>query len=293
MENKELAAPANNYLGLGFADIKNVAQALSATGIFEDAKDAGVAFAKILAGQEMGLTPFKAMQEISFIKGKPSLSSNAKAAAIKTSGRYNYEVRSWDNTHCEIEFFENGKSKGKIDYTQADAKLAGVYDRNPNYKTNPKAMYFAGAIRQGQRAFCPDATNGISTYDREEIIEAQVVEPVAETQAPDANSPAPIPDKPSPAKPEVEIAATEPESDRATAVQLRKIMALTRDIVGSDPDNQKAFVYSLAQVESRTEITKSKANDLIYRLENPSEEDQEMIEFFKTSKKEDGDVHFE
>src|SRR6266516_1782740 len=178
---KELAiAPERqNYLGLDFAQIKNVAQALALSGIFEDAKDANVAFAKVLAGQEMGLTPFQSLREISFIKGKPNVSANVKAAKIKASGKYNYRVISWDTKHCEIEFYEAGKPIGKVDYTESDAKDSGVYDRNQQYKLNPKAMYFAGAIRQGQRAYCPDTMGGIPTYDREEleIVEGEMVEP--------------------------------------------------------------------------------------------------------------------
>jgi hypothetical protein len=166
--------PASNYLGLEYSTMKLVAQALAATGIFDDAKDINIAFAKIMAGQEMGITPFKAMQEISFIKGKHNLSATAKAAAIKSSGKYNYRVLSWDTKHCEIEFYEYGQPVGTIDYTEADAKSEGVYDRNQQYKINPKAMYFAGAIRKGQRAYARDAVNGIATYDDEEMARVEV-----------------------------------------------------------------------------------------------------------------------
>lgn len=175
--SKELAVtPANNYLGMELADIKNVAQVMFASGIFKDLRDTNMAFAKILAGQEMGITPFAALQEITFINGKPSLSATSKAAKIKQSGKYDFKIVELDAKHCILEFFEHGKSRGKVEYNEEMAKLGGEYSRNPNYKTHPDDMYYAGAVRKGQKRYAPDALSGVSTYDPEEWTEGEIVE---------------------------------------------------------------------------------------------------------------------
>jgi len=302
---KELAtvqAP-QSYLGLDFAQIKNVAQALALSGIFDDAKDANVAFAKVLAGQELGLTPFQSLQEISFIKGKPNVSANVKAAKIKASGKYNYRVTAWDTTHCEIEFYELGKAVGKVDYTEADAKRSGVYDRNSQYKTGPKAMYFAGAIRQGQRAYCPDTMGGIPTYDREEleIVEGEIVEPaktVARETPPEPTA-APVNvintedeeflAQRFPTEEERAAAAKKAEEDydssieMITAPQQRKIFAILNSKDIKDAEQQKSVVYGLVEttfgkkITSGKELTKVQAIELITALEAADGEELKMF----------------
>lgn len=254
-------SPAANYLGLGFTDIKNVATALFASGIFKDVRDANVAFAKILAGQEMGLTPFAAMQEISFINGKPSLSANAKAAKVKQSGKYDYKIVELDGTHCVLEFSQNGKSQGKVEYTEDMAKLGGEYNRNPNYKTHPDDMYFAGAMRKGQKRFAPDATGGISTYDREEWVDGEIIEPVPEPMPPGMDV----------------VAEALADIDKAltpiTPAQRNKIFAILGTDKGiKDKEAQKRIIQAMVksefdlEIESTNELTKEQANDLIEKL---------------------------
>ena len=47
---------------------------------------------KILAGQEMGYGPFASVQGIHVIQGKPTMSANLMASAVKNSARYDYRV---------------------------------------------------------------------------------------------------------------------------------------------------------------------------------------------------------
>ncbi len=295
MDENKLAVthPQTTYLGLSFADIKNVAQALALSGIFDDAKDANVAFAKVLAGQELGLTPFQSLQEISFIKGKPSVSANVKAAKIKASGKYDYRVRTWTTSGCEIEFFQDGKSVGKINYTEEDARRAGVYDRNPVYKSNPKAMYFAGAIRQGQRAYCPDTMGGIPTYDHEELVEAEVVEPGSQT-LPESPQTVAVTETRSTGtdkgEPETEISPEDIEAtiddaftpNPMTDAQRRKLYAMLNS-KGIKGDAQKTIILAFAkselglEIESTTELSKEDAMSLIDVLEK---QDSETLQLF-------------
>lgn len=289
-DNELATVPANRYLDLDLAEIRNVATALAASGIFKDASQANIAFAKILAGQEIGLTPFKAMQELSFINGRPSLSASAKAAAIKSHPKYDYKVVELDDKHCILEFFEWNKSVGKVEFNEEMAKTGGEYNRNPNYKTHPDDMYFAGALRKGQRRHAPDALNGVATYDREELIidESDVVDvtsPKREVPAMPANGdwvqePGEIAPKPEEVTPPPEPAKVDPK-------QLRQIMAQLKEHGITEPESQKQIVYNMGQVKSRTELTYDSAQDIIDRLKGPQGEDKAMLEFFASPKEED------
>jgi len=158
-------------------DLQRVARMLAASNYF-DAKAAGgdTAIAqiatKILAGAEMGYGPFASVQGIHVIQGKPVISANLMAAAVKRSGRYDYRVRRLDNTGCDLEFLQrNGdkwESVGKSTFTDADAKAAGLLGKD-NWGKFPRNMFFARAMSNGIRFFCPDVFDGSAVYTPDEL----------------------------------------------------------------------------------------------------------------------------
>lgn len=129
------------------------------SGYFADTREASQAIVKVLAGREMGIGPIAAMTGIYIVKGRVTLSANLMAAQIKRSGRYNYIVRSMTDIGCSIEFFDNGQSIGFSDFDEADAKAAGLLG-GENWKKFPRNMYFARAISNGAKWFCPDVFSG-------------------------------------------------------------------------------------------------------------------------------------
>lgn len=139
-------------------DLMSLGKVLATSGYFQDARDAGQAIVKVLAGQELGFGPIASMTGIYIVKGRVTLSANLIAAAIKRSGRYNYRVLRLDNEGCEIEFCEGGKPLGTSSFTDADAKAAGLSGENwSKYRRN---MMFARAISNGAKWFCPDVFGG-------------------------------------------------------------------------------------------------------------------------------------
>jgi hypothetical protein len=124
---------------------------------------------KVMAGREMGYGPFASVQGIHVIQGKPALSANIMAAAVKASTRYDYRVRKMDATLCEIEFFERtatGKeSLGVSSFSAAEAKAAQV----KNMDKFPRNMLFARAMSNGVKWYCPDVFNGNAVYVPEEL----------------------------------------------------------------------------------------------------------------------------
>jgi len=154
-------------------DVRNVARLLAASNYFEakGGSDAAIAqlATKVLAGREMGFAPFASVNGIHVIQGKPTVSANLMAAAVKGSGRYDYRVRKMDDAAVSIEFFERvgGKleSIGVSTFTAEDAKKAGTQ----NMAKFARNMLFARAMSNGVRWYCPDVFSGNAVYTPEEL----------------------------------------------------------------------------------------------------------------------------
>ena len=149
-------------------NITSLGQIFAQSGFFSDAKEASKAIVKILAGQELGLPPIASMTGIDIIKGKISLSAVAMATVLKRHGDYDYRVRKHDNNGCEIEFFHKGESLGISSFTIEDAKQAKLFESQPNYKKYPRNMFYARAMSNGIRWYCPEVLGG-PTYTPGEL----------------------------------------------------------------------------------------------------------------------------
>ena len=155
------------------AELTGIAKLLAASGYFDAKGTAEQAVAqlatKILAGREMGLGPFAAVQGIHVIQGRPALSANLIASAIKSSPKYDYRVKRLDPEACELEFFERVGGRleplGVSTFTAADARAAGTQ----NMQKFARNMLFARAISNGARWYCPDLFAGNAMYVPEEL----------------------------------------------------------------------------------------------------------------------------
>lgn len=154
-------------------ELKRLGMMLATSGYFETAQNRDVAVAqmcvKVMAGRELGFGPFASVNGIHVIKGKPAVSANLMAAAVKANPRYDYRVRKMDNDSVAIEFFEieNGKraSLGMSEFTRQDAKAAGTQ----NMERYGRNMMFARAMSNGVKWFCPDVFDGNLVYVPEEL----------------------------------------------------------------------------------------------------------------------------
>jgi hypothetical protein len=204
---------------LNVADLRQTAQLLAMSGFFEAKGSGEQAVAqlatKILAGREMGFGPYASVNGIHIIQGKPTVSANLMAAAVKASGRYDYRVRQMDDAACKIEFFQRAGDKmesiGVSSFSAEDAKKAGTQ----NLQKFARNMLFARAMSNGVRWYCPDVFMAGSVYTPEEmgatvdvetgeIIEAEVRRmPEPDKPAPNGNGrkvqpkPEPEPEMPS------------------------------------------------------------------------------------------------
>jgi hypothetical protein len=155
---------------MSFNETKDLGALLASSGYFADAKEANQAVVKILTGREMGIGPMASMSGIYVIQGKPSLSANLMASAIKRSGKYDYRIREHTNEICRIEFFQSGESLGESSFSKEDAQTAGALEgqNKHSWKKYPRNMLFARAMSNGARFFTPDIFGG-PVYDPEEL----------------------------------------------------------------------------------------------------------------------------
>lgn len=150
-------------------DLGRVAKMLAISNYFDAKGNSEQAIAqiatKILAGQEMGYGPFASVQGIHVIQGRPTLSANIMAAAVKAHPKYDYRVRKMSDAEVVIEFFEGDESLGTSSFTIEEARKA----QTKNMDKFPRNMLFARAMSNGVRWYCPDVFNGNTVYTPEEF----------------------------------------------------------------------------------------------------------------------------
>lgn len=122
------------------------------SGMFTDIKSAQQAIVKIMAGAELGVSPFAAMSGIHIIQGKPTIGAGLMAARVKGFGKYDYKLVKHDETICSIDYYKGTEMIGNSTFTIEDAKKAGT----KNLDKYPKNMLFARAMSNGVKWFTPD-----------------------------------------------------------------------------------------------------------------------------------------
>lgn len=139
------------------------------SGMFPDVKSQAQGVVKILAGKELGLTAFQSMSGIYFVGGRLALQANVMSGLVRRSKRYDYSVKTITDDNCIIEFSdvsekEQPKLLGTSTFGKTEAAKAGLINKD-NYKNYPRNMYFARALANGARWFCPDAIMGYHSIE--------------------------------------------------------------------------------------------------------------------------------
>jgi hypothetical protein len=154
------------------------------SGLFPDVKSQAQAVVKIIAGKELGLTPFQSMSGIYFVNGKLALQVNVLSGLVRKSKKYDYKVLELTDEICKIEFIDitekEPKQLGISIFGKLDAAKAGLANKD-NYKNYARNMYFARAFSNGARWFCPDAIQGYYSYEEMQDTETISNEPIKQT----------------------------------------------------------------------------------------------------------------
>lgn len=171
---------------LPISEIEKIAKYMVASGYFVDAKDVAQAVVKIMAGDEVGIRPFNAMNGINIIKGKPVLGSGLLASLIRRSGVYDYVVDELNDNRCALSFYRGSKLLGQSVFSLNDAKRSGAGSADM-YKTGhtnlekfSKNILFARAMSNGAKWYCPDIFVGQIAVPEEigdDVVDGEVTEP--------------------------------------------------------------------------------------------------------------------
>jgi hypothetical protein len=181
--------------GVGL-DILTLGRMLAQSGFFADVKSVSQSVAKILAGQELGIGPMRAMTDLYVItdnagRTRISMAATLMGSLIKRSGKYDYEITRLDDTGCAVQFYRVDLKTGPrplgepVTFVETDAIRAGLIGRNPTYKSFPRNMYFSRAISNGAKWHCSDVFGG-PIYTPEELRDILAEEQAATIAGPSA-----------------------------------------------------------------------------------------------------------
>lgn len=143
-----------------------MARALVASGFFPNIKSASQALVKVQAGRELGFGPVASMMGIHvWTQGQGEnrrvsiqLSANMIGNLVRRGG-YDFEVRQHTDEACTIAFFKAARHIGTSTFTLADAQRGGLATKDV-WKSYPRNMLFAAALRNGAKWFCAEVLLG-------------------------------------------------------------------------------------------------------------------------------------
>lgn len=138
-----LAAPDEAQGRMTFKQISWVSRVMFASGMFKNTENEAQAVVKVMAGSEMGMTPFQAMNGIDIIEGQAVVKPHTIASRIQQTGKYDYKVKTLTSLRCDIDFYrvENPKigqkreHLGTATFTIEQAQAAGLVD--PQCEVDP------------------------------------------------------------------------------------------------------------------------------------------------------------
>lgn len=163
--------------------IDQTAEMFVRSGMFPDLKSVEAAATLLIIGRGFGISDYDSVTGLYLRQGKVNMHANVMAAAIKASGKYDYEVLINSDKECEIQFFRVGNDGrnpiGKHSFNMGQAQRANL-TKNFTWKQYPEAMLFARCISSGYRAHCPDALGAAPVYV-EQHGEMEVEAPVKST----------------------------------------------------------------------------------------------------------------
>jgi hypothetical protein len=145
-----------------------LAEGLHASGMFKVGQ-ASQAFAKILIGRDIGISPTQALMSIDIVNGNIFMRGVLLAAFVRKSANYDYTITHHDAKKCIVTFQSLSKATGKwgeegvSEFTIEEAQQQGLLGKDP-WKKTPKNMLFWRAISNGVKFHCPDLLGGVPVY---------------------------------------------------------------------------------------------------------------------------------
>jgi hypothetical protein len=124
----------------------------------------------IMAGAELGLAPFQALQSFAIVNNRPTLWGDGLMAVVRARGVKVKETLEGDGDNmvarCHVTRPDTGEEIERA-YTVADAKKAGLWGKTGPWQQHPKRMLQMRARAFALRDGCADMLRGVQI--REEV----------------------------------------------------------------------------------------------------------------------------
>ncbi len=114
-------------------------------------------------GQELGLKPMQALQNIAVINGRPSLWGDAMLAVCRQSPDFEFITEVYDATNDAFVCTVKRKNEPEVmrSFSMAEAKTAGLVNKDGPWRAYPKRMLQMRARGFALRDAFPDTLRGI------------------------------------------------------------------------------------------------------------------------------------
>jgi hypothetical protein len=146
-----------------------IAQGLAASGKYDAAFTAEEAYARILAGRDLGLTPTDSMVHMHYLDGKFEPSSEVQGALLKAyvgpdGERYDYRAELADD-QCYVKVLRRDpgaewETIGEVVYTMDDAKRAEITDSD-FWRRHPRKMLLRRGVSEAIEVFAPHVVHPV------------------------------------------------------------------------------------------------------------------------------------
>lgn len=156
---------SNEIAVVPFEQQLTLATAFAKSGLF-GVKTEDQALALMAVAQAYGLHPARAATEYHIINGRPSLKADALQARFQAAGGSIKWLELSDKI-ARAEFSHPQGGTIEIEWTMEMAQSAGLPQKNPTWKSYPRAMLRSRVISEGVRTVYPGVTQGM--YTPEEV----------------------------------------------------------------------------------------------------------------------------
>lgn len=140
----------------------------------------------IMAGAELGLAPFQALQSFAVVNGRPTLWGDGLMAVARAQGIKAKETMEGEGdsltAHCEVTRPDTGEVIARS-FSVADAKKASLWGKQGPWQSYPRRMLQMRARAWALRDGCADMLRGFQV--REEVEDFQPIRDVTPRRGPD------------------------------------------------------------------------------------------------------------
>ncbi len=189
---------------------------------------------KILAGAEMGLQPFHAMQSLYIVKGHVFVSAGALGALINGSKYAKFVTRESTADKAVIEFYRREGEQWELVHTQSYTwdEVPAARRQNTTYTSDRADMIWNRCMTKGGKKSFPELLGGLRAV--EEAYDTAEFQEVSDSLIPEVVEA--TPNVAAKTTPEIAVAPAEPERQPVAATS-EKPKRKSRAKAGPEPDD--------------------------------------------------------